>query len=83
MCLVPCDLNPGNESQNIIRSFFTLKNMTNIVSGMNENLSKESHGRHLITVDKFFTLFLEELEQNKRLWPYYKFLQDPKKLKFR
>ena len=57
--------------------------MTNIVSGMNENLSKESHGRHLITVDKFFTLFLEELEQNKRLWPYYKFLQDPKKLKFR
>jgi SAM-dependent methyltransferase len=29
-----------------------------------------------MTVDEFFTLFIAELEKNKNLWPYYKFLEN-------
>lgn len=36
-----------------------------------------------MTVSHFFDLFLEELRQNERMWEYYKFLKDPKKLNFR
>jgi SAM-dependent methyltransferase len=30
-----------------------------------------------MTADEFFKLFIEELEHNKILWPYYKFLENP------
>lgn len=36
-----------------------------------------------MTVERFFELFLQELEGNQDLWYYYKFLEDPEKLNFR
>ncbi|MBK7873064.1 MAG: class I SAM-dependent methyltransferase [Saprospiraceae bacterium] len=37
----------------------------------------------IMTVERFFELFLKELEENKDWWSYYKFLEDPEKRSFR
>lgn len=37
----------------------------------------------MITVERFFDLFLKELETNQSLWHYYKFWDSPSRLSFR